>query len=166
MTTENSPSSNCRNCSHAIPENEQFCGACGQRNKGTENSLWSLVAEFFVQQFAIEGRLFRSLTTLFLHPGQITLDYWEGRRARYLSPIQIYLIASVLFFLLIDLSSSFSTNSPLKVEAPDWERLLPSEDIRLTFGYRSYQLTKEQFRDFLTTEPKDLEAFLIETDSS
>lgn len=49
--------------------------------------------------FGIEGRLPLTLKQLFLHPGALTVDYLEGRRQRYISPLRLYLSISVLFFL-------------------------------------------------------------------
>lgn len=46
-----------------------------------------------------DGRLAASFRSL-LRPGQLTVDYLQGRRARYLSPVRLYLIASVVYFLV------------------------------------------------------------------
>ena len=35
-----------------------------------------------------------------MHPGRLTLDHYQGRRAQYLKPIQLFLIVNVLFFLV------------------------------------------------------------------
>ena len=40
------------------------------------------------------------MTLLLLRPWQLTNDFNAGRRARYVHPLRLYLIASVLFFLL------------------------------------------------------------------
>lgn len=162
MVEEAKQPAKCLNCDAPLLGVAKYCSACGQRNRATAVTLWCLVSEFFTQQFALESRLFRSLKTLFWRPGQLTLDYWQGKRARYLSPIQIYLIASVLFFLLMDISSTFSTNSALQVQAPDWEAAIDSfeeDSIRVNFGVKSALLTKEQFVEFLKAEPSELTAF-------
>lgn len=35
-----------------------------------------------------------------LHPGRLTLEYLQGRRARYLSPVRVYLAVSVVYFVI------------------------------------------------------------------
>lgn len=167
VTKESLPNRVCLNCGAALSENAKYCSACGQSNKSTEVTLWWLISEFVTQQFALESRFFRSLITLFWRPGQLTLDYWQGKRARYLSPIQIYLIASVIFFLIVDVSATFSTNAPVQFEAPDWQReinRLDSDSISVGFGFKSYSLTKEQFIEFLESKPSELEAFFEKHD--
>ncbi|HEY0305220.1 MAG TPA: DUF3667 domain-containing protein [Longimicrobiales bacterium] len=45
------------------------------------------------------GRVYRTVYTLFRHPGRLTADYIVGRRRPYLKPVQVFLTISVLFFL-------------------------------------------------------------------
>ena len=45
------------------------------------------------------GRVYRTVYTLFRHPGQLTADYIAGRRRPYMKPVQVFLTISVLFFL-------------------------------------------------------------------
>ena len=45
-----------------------------------------------------DGKVPSTLLTLFLRPGRLTLDFLEGRRARWLSPLRVYLICSLAFF--------------------------------------------------------------------
>ena len=47
-----------------------------------------------------DGRILLSLRTLVRHPGKLSVEFLEGRRARYLTPFRLYLIASVSYFLL------------------------------------------------------------------
>jgi Protein of unknown function (DUF3667) len=46
-----------------------------------------------------DGRFVRTFRAL-VHPGALTLETLEGRRARYVSPLRLYLVASVAYFLL------------------------------------------------------------------
>ncbi len=41
-----------------------------------------------------------TLRLLMTRPGQLTVDFLEGKRARYISPVRLYLSASVVYFLL------------------------------------------------------------------
>ena len=55
---------------------------------------------------------------LLLRPGQLTRDYLEGRRARYMPPFRMYLVLSVIFFVIAffdpsdDLSLLFEAAPP------------------------------------------------------
>ena len=35
-----------------------------------------------------------------IRPGRLTLDYLEGKRARYMPPFRMYLVLSVIFFVV------------------------------------------------------------------
>ncbi|HMG70038.1 MAG TPA: DUF3667 domain-containing protein [Gemmatimonadaceae bacterium] len=47
-----------------------------------------------------DGRLATTLRDLVRHPGRLTHEFLEGRRVRYISPIRLYLVASLVYFLL------------------------------------------------------------------
>ena len=47
-----------------------------------------------------DGRIAVTLRTLLLKPGKLTREFLEGRRARYLAPFRLYLIASAAYFVL------------------------------------------------------------------
>ena len=89
---------NCLNCGTAL--RGQYCGSCGQRARGRLISLWELLQDAFGDLFEIDSRLWRTLIPLLVRPGKLTLDYLEGRRARYMPPFRMYLVLSVIFFVV------------------------------------------------------------------
>jgi uncharacterized membrane protein (DUF485 family) len=46
----------------------------------------------------VDGKIVRSVWLLVTRPGFLTREQFEGRRARYISPIRLYLIFSVIYF--------------------------------------------------------------------
>ncbi|HEX7832445.1 MAG TPA: DUF3667 domain-containing protein [Thermoanaerobaculia bacterium] len=48
----------------------------------------------------LDGKILNTVKLLVLKPGQLTLDFIAGRRARYITPLRLYLTFSVLFFAL------------------------------------------------------------------
>lgn len=91
----------CPNCGTPAPE--EYCPRCGQSQSQKVLSLWRLTADFFDEQLALDSRLPRTLVPLLFHPGLLTREYLDGRIARYFAPFRIYLIASLVFFLLLSL---------------------------------------------------------------
>lgn len=89
---------NCLNCGTEL--RGQYCGACGQRAVNRLISLWELLQDAFGDLFEIDSRLWRTLIPLLIRPGRLTLDYLEGRRARYMPPFRMYLVLSVIFFVV------------------------------------------------------------------
>ncbi len=88
----------CLNCGAHL--RGQYCGNCGQRASSRLISLWQLVREAFGDLFELDSRLWRTLVPLVIRPGQLTHDYLQGRRARYMPPFRMYLVLSLLFFLV------------------------------------------------------------------
>jgi len=89
---------NCLNCGTEL--RGQYCGGCGQRARNRLISLWELLQDAFGDLFEIDSRLWRTIIPLLIRPGRLTLDYLEGRRARYMPPFRMYLVLSVIFFVV------------------------------------------------------------------
>jgi hypothetical protein len=62
--------------------------------------------------------LWQSLYLLLLRPGRLTQEYFAERRVRYLPPVRLYLVLSVLFFAF-GLATPEKTGGPPTVSAPD-----------------------------------------------
>ncbi len=86
----------CRNCT--APLVGRWCHACGQDSRDPLRDFGALTGEFLDNVFGWDSRLGRTLRLLFGSPGALTDEFVAGRRARYLGPLRLYLIASVLFF--------------------------------------------------------------------
>ena len=96
--------SHCRNCGAHAPE--EFCPRCGQETSEHLPSAWEFVHEFVLHYFAAEGRLWRTLGALVLHPGRLTVEYLKGRKFAYVLPLRLYLTISVVFFLIFKLATA------------------------------------------------------------
>jgi len=88
----------CLNCGTAL--SGQYCGNCGQRATSRLISVWELLRDAFGDLLELDSRLWRTLVPLAVRPGQLTLDYLEGRRARFMPPFRMYLVLSIVFFLV------------------------------------------------------------------
>ena len=89
----------CENCGAVVPD--RFCSACGQLASSFHRPVWELVTESIADMFALDGRLLRSLPMLMFRPGRMTRNYLDGKRARYVPPFRMFLLASVIFFLTV-----------------------------------------------------------------
>ncbi|HEV8365323.1 MAG TPA: DUF3667 domain-containing protein [Gemmatimonadaceae bacterium] len=98
----------CLNCGAELTG--EYCASCGQRKVAREQDL--TLREFLedtTQELAHwEGKVPQTLKTLFLEPGRLTLDFLAGRRARWIPPLRLYLICSVVYFLLSAFSESIT----------------------------------------------------------
>jgi Protein of unknown function (DUF3667) len=94
----------CRNCNAHAPDH--YCPHCGQETNEHLPSAREFVYEFVLHYFAAEGRLWRTLGVLALHPGRLTIKYLRGRKRKYVLPLRLYLTVSVVFFLLLRLATA------------------------------------------------------------
>ena len=115
----------CLNCGSEL--RGQYCGHCGQRATSRLISLWELLRDGFGDLLDLDSRLWRTLLPLLARPGKLTLDYLQGRRARYMPPFRMYLVLSVVFFVIAffdpqdDLSLLFEPEPPTTEEQQDAE---------------------------------------------
>jgi hypothetical protein len=75
-----------------------YCSACGQKEPPLNPSVWELVKEGLHEFTHLDGKTIATLRTLFSSPGRLTLDFLAGRRRRWLSPLRLYIICSLVFF--------------------------------------------------------------------
>jgi uncharacterized membrane protein len=52
----------------------------------------------------LDGKIFQTVRLLLFKPGALTLEWIRGRRARYVNPLRLYLICSLLFFAVASLA--------------------------------------------------------------
>jgi hypothetical protein len=89
---------NCLNCGEVL--RGQHCSHCGQHARVRVLSLWGLVRDVIGDLLNADSRVWRTLWPLALRPGLLTEDFLRGRRARYTPPFRMYLVLSVVFFVL------------------------------------------------------------------
>jgi hypothetical protein len=93
----------CRNCGATLAGT--YCHQCGQKRLTSgDRGLGHLLGEAFHQVTDVDGRLLRSLRLLLFSPGTLSREYLDDRRARYSSPISLFLLANVLYFFAPALS--------------------------------------------------------------
>jgi len=89
----------CPNCGSAHVE--QYCASCGQRAAELRTPVSAFLREALDDVFSFDSRIWRTLIALFRRPGSLTADYWRGRRARFVTPLRLYLIVSLVSFLFL-----------------------------------------------------------------
>lgn len=74
--------------------------------------------EFLDEFFKVDSRILRTARVLFRSPGQLTLDYAEGKKASYLAPFKLYFASSFVFYFvveqlgLLDIAGSLKSGQP------------------------------------------------------
>ncbi|MCE2713734.1 MAG: DUF3667 domain-containing protein [Acidibacter sp.] len=107
---------NCLNCD--APLTGAFCASCGQRHVSRPPTVARLIEDTLETLTHADSRLWVTLRYLMTKPGVLTRDYFAGRRNSYLPPIRLYLIISVVFFLLASLpNTDKSAEKPIEIDS-------------------------------------------------
>ncbi len=88
----------CLNCGTRLLG--EHCHACGQAGH-LHRSLAGIAHEIGHGVFHFEGKIWRTLPMLVLHPGTLTRRYVQGERARFVSPLALFLFTVFLMFATI-----------------------------------------------------------------
>ena len=139
----------CLNCGAA--QTGRFCAACGQRMVPPYPTMREMVGDTWDEMVGYDGRFLRTFRVLLIHPGRLTNEVLQGRRARYIFPIRLYLFASVAYFMV-------AAVAPLPLRSERGIRVT-SENVNLTLDDPSITLTsgqQAQLRQFV----EDLPAFV------
>jgi hypothetical protein len=88
----------CANCHGEL--SGEYCAACGQRHEPHIHTVAHFAGEAFESISHADSRLWRTLWYLLSRPGYLTREFFAGRRVAYLPPFRLYLVISVLFFLV------------------------------------------------------------------
>jgi hypothetical protein len=87
----------CPSCAAAVASH--FCPNCGERSPDErELTLRGLATQIFHALTSVDGKLLRTFAQLLRRPGDLTVAYLQGRRAPYIGPVPLFLMANVLFF--------------------------------------------------------------------
>lgn len=84
----------------------RYCHRCGQPAAPRILPLRQVVGSAVEDAVGVDGRLWRTLRLLFRVPGGATLEFLAGRRARYVPPFRLYLMASVVYFVALQVTGS------------------------------------------------------------
>ena len=129
----------CLNCGTALIG--AFCHACGQ-NGHVHKTLSSIGHDLLHGVFHFEGKVWRTIPMLVAHPGQLTRRYIDGERARFVSPLALFLFFVFLMFATFHSAGGNELNLDA-VPATNAERLAKLDG---EIAKKQVQLAKAQQR--------------------
>ena len=91
----------CLNC--GTPLTGAYCHACGQQGH-VHRTIGAFMHDLLHGALHFEGKLWRTLPMLALKPGQLTRRYIEGERARFVSPMALFLFCVFLMFAVFQIA--------------------------------------------------------------
>lgn len=92
----------CANCGASMQG--EFCHECGQSIHSVLQPMHHMVEETVETVLHIDSRIVHTLPPLFLKPGFLTLEYFAGRRVRYIAPFRLMFVLCLLSFFVFHLA--------------------------------------------------------------
>src|SRR5688572_15746593 len=90
---------NCLNCGQNVEKH--YCSNCGQANLELKENFWQFISHSIAHYFHFDNKFFQTLSPLLTKPGEVTLDYLAGKRARYINPVSMYIFVSIVYFIVV-----------------------------------------------------------------
>ena len=97
----------CLNCGTVLAG--PHCHQCGQAAH-VHRTIWGFFHDLLHGVLHFEGKIWRTLPMLAWHPGRLTREYIDGRRASYVSPIALFLFVVFLTFAVFNVTGGSAIN--------------------------------------------------------
>ena len=90
----------CENCGAELQGH--WCAQCGQPAIEYRRSFRYVVADLLNEFLNWDSKFFTTIALLILKPWRLTNEFLAGKRVRYVNPLRLYLLASILFFFAVN----------------------------------------------------------------
>ena len=90
----------CENCGAQLTGH--YCGQCGQAAVDYRRSFRHVIADVLDSFLNWDSKFFATIALLILKPWRLTNEFLAGKRVRYVNPLRLYLLASILFFFAVN----------------------------------------------------------------
>jgi Protein of unknown function (DUF3667) len=86
----------CENCGAQL--DGHWCAKCGQPAIDYCRSFRHVIADLLNEFLNWDSKFFATIALLLVRPWKLTNEFLAGHRVRYVHPLRLYLLASILFF--------------------------------------------------------------------
>src|SRR5256886_6231554 len=121
----------CENCGAELQGH--WCAQCGQAAIEYRRSFRYVVADLLNELLNWDSKFFTTIALLILKPWRLTNEFLAGKRVRYVNPLRLYLLASILFFFAVNHYGAKGINFDASKLGPkdraDLEAELKKEDL-------------------------------------
>ncbi len=121
--------SECLNCGYLLKDDRKYCPNCGQENKSLKIDFRQLFSEFFETYFGLDSKFFKSLLPLLFKPGFLTKQFLSGKRARYIPPVRLYFVVSILYFFILSIDNLAGIEESISDDESNFTLMLPNDTL-------------------------------------
>jgi hypothetical protein len=92
----------------------RYCNQCGEKRRDNRDfSIRHYLSEALETFTHFDSKILRTAWRLVAHPGALSADYLEGRRIRYINPLRLFLLFSILYYFSNSLFPYNAFTTPL-----------------------------------------------------
>jgi hypothetical protein len=120
----------CENCGARLIG--PYCAQCGQPAIDYRRSFGHVLVDVLNEFLNWDSKFFATIALLILKPWRLTNEFLAGKRVRYVHPLRLYLLASILFFFAVNYGARDLRFEPGKLSPKDRAELeadLKREDL-------------------------------------
>src|SRR5216117_1896335 len=94
------PLTHCENC--GAPLAGRYCTQCGQAAIDYRRSFRYVIVDVLDSFLNWDSKFFATIGLLIVKPWRLTNEFLAGKRVRFVHPLRLYLLASILFFFAVN----------------------------------------------------------------
>src|SRR5213595_3896296 len=114
---ERPPLTHCENCGAQL--RGHWCAQCGQPAIDYRRSFRHVIVDVLDSFLNWDSKFFATIGWLIARPWHLTNQFLAGRRVRYVHPLRLYLLVSILFFFVVNYWAKSIHADPSKLSAED-----------------------------------------------
>lgn len=152
----------CLNCDTAL--SGDFCHRCGQ-SAHVHRTLVSIGHDLLHGVWHFEGKIWRTLPMLFTRPGALTRRYCQGERARFVSPLALFLFSVFLMVATFETIGGPIGGDNVRVDGKGVMTLTPPELIKELNDKKAARVRLRADREALRAKDIDTDAIEEKIDS-
>src|SRR5882724_518724 len=111
------PLSHCENCGAQLYG--RWCAQCGQAAIDYRRSFRHVIVDVLDSFLNWDSKFFARIGWLIARPWHLTNEFLAGHRVRYVHPLRVYLLASILFFFVVNYWAKSIHADPSKLSTKD-----------------------------------------------
>ena len=140
------PFTHCENCGAELIG--PHCAQCGQAAIDYRRSFRHVVVDVLDSFLNWDSKFFATIALLIVKPWKLTNDFLAGKRVRYLHPLRLYLLASILFFFAVNYGAKWIRFEPGKI--PEKNRA----EVATAIAEKRDEIEKELERENLSADQR------------
>lgn len=133
------PPEECANC--GAVSTTTFCPQCGQK-RNVHRTISAIMHDLIHGVLHLDGKFWKTLPLLIFKPGKLTRRYIDGERAKFVSPMAMFLFSIFAMFAVFQM---VGLTTPTQLDVPDPEQMIRDQ------GEAQAQLLRDQ----ITQTPAD-----------